>query len=222
MVLCKVDKGELSLDQKVHVVRAKQDSATHSPMLKDHKEAEFDVTIRELIVYTVSHSDNNGCDILFGLAGGCGAVNDYLHGIGIKGISVAATEGEMKKAWDVQYTNWCEPAAMLQLLRDFYNNTMLSKASHSFLMKCLEEGSNPDTRIKGLLPKDARVAHKTGTSFVNNGVIAATNDVGIITLPDGRHFALVVFVSDYTGGYVRGEHMIAVLARQVWDHFMAK
>jgi len=223
MALSKVDKGELSLDQQVHLTRARLDTATWSPLLKDRKEEVIDITLRDLIVYTVSHSDNNCCDVLFGLVGGTAAVNNYVHSLGIGGISVAATEAEMKKSWEVQYTNWCEPAAMLQLLSDFYHNTMLSKPSHDFLLKCMEESTNSAARIRGLLPKEVHVAHKTGTSNTDKaGITAATNDVAIITLPDGRHIALVVFVSDYKGGVPRGEHMIAEIARHTWDHFLAK
>jgi hypothetical protein len=40
------------------------------------------------------------------------------------------------------------------------------------------------------------VAHKTGTSSTVNGVTAATNDVGLVTLPNERHMVIAVFVSD--------------------------
>lgn len=40
-------------------------------------------------------------------------------------------------------------------------------------------------RIKGLLPDGTVVAHKTGTSRTVGGVTAATNDVGLVTLPNG-------------------------------------
>ena len=51
-------------------------------------------------------------------------------------------------------------------------------------------------RTKGLLPHGTGVAHKTGTSSTVNGVTAATNDVGLVTLLNGQHIAIAVFVSD--------------------------
>jgi beta-lactamase class A len=38
-------------------------------------------------------------------------------------------------------------------------------------------------RIKRMLPPNTPFAHETGASDTRNGLTAATNDVGIITLP---------------------------------------
>jgi hypothetical protein len=55
-------------------------------------------------------------------------------------------------------------------------------------------------RFKGLLPARTIVAHKSGTSGTQNGITAATNDIGIVTLPNGNHVAIAVFVSDSPEG----------------------
>ena len=86
----------------------------------------------------------------------------------------------------------------------------------------MTESANPADRIKGKLPAGAVVAHKTGSSARNYDLIAATNDIGIVTLPNGRHFAIVVFVSDYKGGYERGGNLIAQIARLAWDAYLDK
>ena len=72
-------------------------------------------------------------------------------------------------------------------------------------------------RIKGLLPEGTVVAHKTGSSGVYGDIVPATNDVGVITLPDGRHLALVVFVTDAHEPEVTCEDAIGRVARAVWD-----
>ncbi len=46
------------------------------------------------------------------------------------------------------------------------------------------------------MPRGTRVAHKTGTSGTANGIAAATNDIGLVTLPDGGTLAVAVFGSD--------------------------
>jgi beta-lactamase class A len=52
-----------------------------------------------------------------------------------------------------------------------------------------------------MLPEGTVVAHKTGTSNTNgDGVTAATNDAGVITLPNGHHLVMVVYVSDAKAG----------------------
>jgi beta-lactamase class A len=78
-------------------------------------------------------------------------------------------------------------------------------------------------RIKGLLPKETIVAHKTGTSGTNEkGVAAATNDVGIVSLPNGEHFAIVVFVANAMADEKTREEVIARITKAVWDEFTAK
>jgi beta-lactamase class A len=218
-----VDEKKQSLNEKIHVPQQSLDTATWSPMVKDFPAQDIDITLRDLLIYTVSKSDNNACDILFRLAGGTAKVNSYIHSLGIHDIMIAATEAEMRRGWQVQYRNWCKPTAMLQLLRQFYNGQLLSKSSGNFLMKIMTESENSPKRIKGLLPEQAVVAHKTGTSNTNQkGIIAATNDAGIITLPNGRHVALVVYVSDYKTGVANGEQIIAQIARIIWDYYSEK
>ncbi|MBO9612168.1 MAG: class A beta-lactamase, subclass A2 [Dyadobacter sp.] len=222
-VLDLVDKGKLKLDQKIHVTQAQLDQKTHSPMRDKHSSQDFDITIGELLSYSVSESDNNACDILFELAGGTKKVNDYIHSLGVKDIAIVATEKEMKAGWEVQYTNYARPSAYLQLLQIAYERSRLSKTSHDVLWKILVEGPTGLKRIKGLLPKGTEVAHKTGTSNTNDkGIAAATNDAGIMKLPDGRAIAVVVFVSDASAAIDTRELVIARIAKAVWDYYGGK
>jgi beta-lactamase class A len=219
-VLHQVDNNKLSLAKVVHIPRQKLDPDTWSPMLKDFPSGDVDMTLSELLRYAVSKSDNNAADILFGLAGGTVNVNKYIHSLGVSNIAVSATEAQMKKAWSVQYTNWCAPQAMAHLLKLFYDRKTLKAESNDLLMGLMLKSENSPNRIKGLLPPAAVVAHKTGTSNTNAaGLTAASNDVGIVTLPGGRHIALVVFVSDYKGGAVTGEKIIARISKLVWDYY---
>lgn len=222
-VLERVDRHSMSMEQTVVVPRYYLDKKTHSPMLKDYPGRDISMPLSEMLMYSVSKSDNNACDALFHLMGGTAPVNNYIHGIGINDISIVATEWQMKANWAVQYTNWCQPSAMMKLLRGVYKRNYLSKRSTDYLLKIMTESENPENRLKGQLPEGTIVAHKTGTSNENKqGVIAATNDVGIITLPDGRHYAIVVYVSDYKGGYDKGAAVIADISKATWDYFASK
>lgn len=195
---------------------------TWSPLREDYPDG-VDIALRDLLGYTVSKSDNNGCDILFRLLGGTKTVETYIHNLGVKDIAIAATEEEMSKAWAVQFTNWNKPTSMARLLKDFYQEKILSKSSNDFLWKIMVETSTGPRRIKGLLPTEAIVAHKTGTSGTNDkGVAAATNDVGIVTLPNGKHFAIVVYVSNSTADEATRESVIAKITKAVWDYCLKK
>ena len=65
------------------------------------------------------------------------------------------------------------------------------------------------------------MAHKTGTAGTRDGLTRATNDVGLVTLPDGRHLAIAVFVSDSRADEATREGVIAKVSRAVWDFMPA-
>jgi beta-lactamase class A len=216
-ILHDVDRGQLSLDAKIHIDKADWIAGTWSPMRDQYNSETADITLREILRFTVSASDNNGCDILFRLAGGTSKVNDYIHRLGIKNIAIVATEAEMATRWDVQYENWCTPNAMVALLRLFLDHEVLSPPSRELLMQFLKGTSTGPGRIKGLLPPGTVVAHKTGTSDTNlKGVTAATNDVGIIFLPGGSHLILAVYIRDSRADEKIRERVIARIASSVF------
>ena len=96
-ILSQVDKGILSLDQKINLTPRNLSSKTWSPLRDKYPTANVSVTLREILTFTVSQSDNNGCDILFRLSGGPAKTNEYIHSLGILQIAIANTEEEMHK-----------------------------------------------------------------------------------------------------------------------------
>jgi beta-lactamase class A len=222
-VLNEVQQGKLKLDQDIYIRKTDLLPDTWSPIRTKYPEGEVNIPLREVLRYTVSESDNNGCDILFRLMGGPAKVDEFLKGRGYKGISIQATEEEMHKDHKVQCTNWSTPYASAMLLKDFRESRVLSDSLRDFLWKLMVETSTGPKRIKGLLPEGTVVAHKTGSSGSGeDGFTAATNDIGIICLPDGKHIALVVFVSDSWESNEANEALIASIAKATWDYFLAK
>ena len=73
------------------------------------------------------------------------------------------------------------------------------------------------------MPKETSVAHKTGTSDTNEeGLTIATNDVGIVTLPNGKHFAISVFVSNSKESSDTNSKIISDISKLAWDYFTVK
>ena len=219
-VLDQVDKGKLSLDQQIYLKKDDLLPKTWSPLREKYPNGNINITLDELLTYTVSESDNNGCDILFRLVGGTNIVDQYVHNLGITNIAIVATEEEMAKDWEVQYRNWSSPVAMGRLLYMFYHGKILSKKSEDYLMQLMVKTNLHTRRLKGLLPKGTIVAHKSGSSGTNdNGLAAATNDMGIVTLPNGRHFAIVIFISNSKADEKVRDEVIAYISKTVWDYF---
>lgn len=87
-------------------------------------------------------------------------------------------------------------------------------------MKGTKTGQNS---IRGELPKNTIIAHKTGYSGKNkDGVTAALNDVGIVFLPNGNYFYLSVFVTNSKETDEVNQKIIADIAKVVWDYFLKK
>jgi beta-lactamase class A len=81
----------------------------------------------------------------------------------------------------------------------------------------LVDSQTGPNRIKGLLPKETPVAHKTGTGGTQNGITSATNDIGLVDLPNGKHLAVAVFVSDSPADDKTREAVIAKIAKAAYD-----
>lgn len=222
-VLNQVDQGKFKLSQKIHVKKSDLLPNTWSPIREAHPNGEVDLALSEIIKYTVAQSDNNGCDILMRLLGGPKPINDYIHSLGIKDVSIMANEEEMHKEWNVQFSNWSTPKAVTDLLVKFYTKNPLSKESFNFLWKTMVETSTGLNRIKGQLPKGTIVGHKTGTSDTNKaGVTAAINDMGIVRLPNGTHYAIAFFVCNTRENEATNEKIISDISKLVWDYFNQK
>lgn len=218
-VLHLVDRGKYKLDEKMKVRKSDLRPNTWSP-LRDKFPDGTEIAMGDLIDYMVSQSDNDACDYLLKKLGGPQVVENYLKSLGINGIAVRASEEEMAASWEVQYTNWCKAADIVQLLDIFYQGKALSKTSNDFLMKAMVVTTTGPKRLKGLLPADAVVAHKTGTSPTNaDGLSPATNDVGIITLPNGKHIAIAVLVCNSKADEATRDTVIAQIAKAAWDYY---
>jgi beta-lactamase class A len=222
-VLHQIDKGKFFLDQRIHITKSDLLPNTWSPLRDKYPDGNVDITLDELIATTVSLSDNNGCDILFRLIGGPMIVDQYIRSLGIDGMAIVATEEEMHVDWNVQYCNYSSPFAMAKLLAKFYEDSILSQKSREYLWQVMVKTTTGVKRLKGKLPEGTIVGHKTGSSGTNeSGIAAATNDVGIVILPNKTPVTIVVFVSDSNSKENVREEIIADIAKAVWDSYLPR
>ncbi len=219
-VLHEVDNNRFRLDQKFHVAKTDLPPNTWSPLREKYPEGEIDLMLYELLDYMVSRSDNNVCDFLFRLMGGTKPVEAYIRELGFRNIKIAATEDEMHQSWKSQYTNTTTPFEITRLLADIFQYKYLKPLNRESIIMLMINSFNSNNRIKGMLPEETQVAHKTGTSGSNvAGMTAAVNDIGIITLPRQNHIALSVLVSDSMESIETNEKIIAEIAKMVYDHY---
>ncbi|MGV8139078.1 MAG: class A beta-lactamase, subclass A2 [Mangrovibacterium sp.] len=221
-ILSEIDKGHFTFDQKIEIKKSELLPGLWSPIREKYPEGTT-LTIAEILEYTITLSDNVGCDVLLKLLGKPQAVESYLAKNNFKNISVKINEETMQKNWDLQFLNWTTPKEANRILEAYYKNenNLLTAKSHDFLWKMMKDTQTGKNRLRGHLPKKTVVAHKTGWSGQNKrtGVTAAVNDIGIIFLPDGEFF-ISIFVTGSREDLETNERIIADIAKAAYDYFM--
>jgi len=110
------------------------------------------------------------------------------------------------------------PDATVLLLARLFRGELLSTASTTRLIAILQGTTTFPTRIKGMLPPGTVVAHKTGSIGVT-GFAIATNDSGVIFLPNGGLLAVSVYVKGSTRSDAERDQVIACIARAAFDRW---
>jgi beta-lactamase class A len=216
-ILHQVEEGKFSLDQPIRF--RKEDlilPKPYSPLQDEYPAADVDVPLNRLLQLTVGLSDNTAADILLRLAGGPSVVRQYMTSLHVKGFHLEDGERELHRDVQAQYRNWFEPEGAVQLLRVISHHSPLTAQDTSLLLSWMQPAS-PTGRLDGALPKGTVVAHKSGTSDVDNGLCHAFNDIGLVILPDGRKLAIAVFITDSTADEATRKAVIARIGKAVYD-----
>jgi beta-lactamase class A/beta-lactamase class A VEB len=222
-VLAEVDKGKLTLDQMIKIDKADLLPKDFWSPLRDENPNGGSFSIENLIQYSVSHSDNTACDVLIKLIGTPKTVEAYFKKNNIDDIQITFNEAEMQAKWNNMFENWTTPNAASKILKVFYENknNLLSKSNYDFFWKTNKQTTTGKNRIRGQLPKETIVAHKTGWSGTNKetGITAAVNNIGIVFLPNGEYFIISVFVSESKEDFDTNEKIIADIAKATYDFY---
>ncbi|MGD9590002.1 MAG: class A beta-lactamase [Pyrinomonadaceae bacterium] len=216
-VMKQVDAGKYKPEQEVDITKDDFVPAGMRSPLRDNFPDGTKIPIWHLIEYAIAESDGSANDALIRLAGGPAEVQKYLTEIGITDMAVKNTHKEFANDQKMQADNFSTPAAALALLTHLQTGTSLNRERSKLILDFMNESRPGQNRLRGLLPENAYVAHKTGTSATVNGVTAATNDIGIIGLPNGNFLAIAVFVGDSKADEKTREAVIAKIAKAAWD-----
>ncbi|MEG3126211.1 serine hydrolase [Sphingomonas sp. GB1N7] len=159
----------------------------------------------------IVRSDNRAADQVLASLGGPMAVQQWLSTQKITGIRVDRTIAQLlrERGHIADSRDVATPVAMVALLQKLDSGTVLTAQSRTFLFELMSRCATGTRRIRALLPAGTPVEDKTGTL---DGV---TNDVGYITMPDGRRVAVAVFAR---GGRDH-QPVIAAVSRAIYDRF---
>jgi beta-lactamase class A len=101
----------------------------------------------------------------------------------------------------------------LDFLSRLAQGQLLSAVSTRLLLRLMTDSPIGADRLRAGLPAGASLAHRTGSAATDLGLTPATNDIGIVTLPDGRRLAMAAYLAGSTATETVRDHLIADAAR---------
>lgn len=195
--LRKMDAEDIPLDSTVLIRSEQLLENTYSPLRDRYPGQDIRISYRDIVGYTVSHSDNNTCDLLIGFSGGIDKVDSCIKSLGITDLNLTETEADMHEDIRNGYLNWSTPMAVVRLFEKIYSGEILSTEHSAFLERILLECSSGQNKLKAGLSGDVPVAHKTGHSDrLPDGTMIGDADAGAIYMPDGRKCYVSVLIMD--------------------------
>ena len=220
LALCnRFDRDGRSLDTLLTIRRDELDPHTWSPMLKEHREALIALPVADLLRYTLVWSDNNASNVLFERLLGVAATDSFVATlIPRASFQIAYTEAEMSADHAKAYSNYTSPLGAAMLMDRLFADSIVSRPKQRFIQRLLGECTTGKDRIAAPLLDKAGVtiAHKTGSGYTANGILAAHNDVAHICLPGGVRYTLAVFVKDFRGNEAQASRVAARISAAVY------
>jgi beta-lactamase class A len=113
------------------------------------------------------------------------------------------------------------PKGTVAMFARLFRGEFLSRKSSAYLIDILKSTATFPTRLKGALPPGTVVAHKTGSHQNISTFTAATNDSGVIFLPNNGQLAMSVYIKASTRNDAARDDVIAQAARAAFEEFKA-
>lgn len=109
------------------------------------------------------------------------------------------------------------PLAIADALSRLVRGELLSESSTRIFVDTMSRTVTGRARLRAAIPAGWQIAHKTGTGQDLGGRNAGFNDVGVLTAPDGRRYAVAVMIGDTTRPSRERQALIQTVARAVAD-----
>ena len=243
MYLAEVDAGHRSLGKMIALDEALRSGS--DGIGQDLPHPGVTLSAANLIHLMLTLSDNTATDVLIEDLGGTAKVEAWLRSRAVDGVRIDRNIARlvldnlglpMMSGKTAAQTLWASdplpetarnvavaqfnrdprdtatPAGMAHFLARIDRGEFLKPSSQKFLIDTMIKCKTGADRIKGLLPDGTIVAHKTGT------LSGLSDDVGIVTLPNGHRFVIAVFTMGIAEGPVRAK-IIAEAARTAYDFY---
>lgn len=169
------------------------------------------VAIYDLIHSMITVSSNLATNILIELVG-AEKTTATMRDIDAKNIHVLRGV-EDQKAYDKGLSNSTTARDLMIIMAALANHAVTTPEDCDAMLDILKEQKHQDV-LPMYLPKEVTVAHKTGS------ITGVHHDAGIIYLPDGRAYILVL-LSKNLKDFDQGTDQLAKLSKTIYDYFLS-
>lgn len=166
--------------------------------------------IYDLVYDMITVSSNLATNLLIELVGS-EAVTQTMKNFCLNNIKVLRGV-EDSKAFNLGLNNTVNTVDLMKLYELIASKKILSEKDCDEIIKILEAQKFND-KIPKYLPGNVRVAHKTGS------ITGVEHDSGIIFLPDGRKYVLVVLSKELENSE-KGKETIGKISKLIYDFMM--
>jgi beta-lactamase class A len=189
-VLARVDRSELSLDERVAYGEA--DLLEYAPFTSAHV-AEGGLTVAALAQAAIVISDNTAANLLLAKTDGPAGITRFARSLGDSVTRLDRTEETLNSNQLGDPRDTTSPRAMVGLGKRVLCGDALSEASRQRLLGWLRACETGKKRLRAGLPRDWVVGDKTGT-----GAHGAMNDFVIAVPPQRAPILLAAYLSEST------------------------
>jgi beta-lactamase class A len=192
------------------------DGSTYTLDPKDDSETELytkagkKVKIYDLLYLMIIQSSNLATNIIIDLVGAHNA-NKTMRELGASDIQVLRGV-EDTKAYRAGLNNTTTAYDQMLIFSKMAEGLTVNKSSSDAMINILLDQKFND-KIPSKLPKKVKVAHKTGW------ITGVNHDAGIVILPDGRKYVLVLLSKELENDKAAVKSM-AKVSKMIYDYFL--
>jgi beta-lactamase class A len=125
---------------------------------------------------------------------------------------------ERLEAYLANPADGASPVAIVSALARLKRGQLLSAASTAHMLDVMSQSKTGNRRLRAGLGEGWSIAHKTGTGQELKARVTGWNDVGIVTAPDGRTYAVAVMIAETTAPTGERVALFQRVARAVVEH----
>jgi len=210
--------GKFSLDDSLIVkneFKSIVDGSTFSLDIKDDGDDKIysqigqKKRIYDLVYDMITVSSNLATNLLIELVGASN-VTETMKSYGLNNIKVLRGVEDIK-AFELGLNNTVNAIDLMNLYKLIGKREILSEKDCDEMIKILSDQKFND-KIPRYLPENIKVAHKTGN------ITGVEHDSGIIFLPDGRKYVLVILSKNLEDNE-RGKETIGKISKIIYEYF---